>query len=324
MAEQIPPIVVDFDYTLTLESIGEIADLPPNVALIERLKAIRQSIDPVIKIVTARGNRDWLSLEEKQRKYLPQITKWLQKHGVPYDLISFNKEEGRLFVDDMTIGEQAEFWGMRSEFTGNKFIFTASTVIKMCSTALMEHRWYRIAERHGISIPALRFTNQDCITMQRITDYTAPTAAELIPVLRRFKEIPEIRFSDNYETYLSNIPRNIEGATPAAMACVEKLTGMAHGATFFHGDLSTTNVLCTDAANYLIDPNCKHIFGSYLTDAGKAAFSLIAYEAKFPEAQKIADEFGPEVWYFAVAEGLRVCKYRPKYVSIVNNIADWL
>jgi hypothetical protein len=59
-----------------------------------------------------------------------------------------------------------------------------------------------------------------------------------------------------------------------------------------------------------------------LTDAGKAVFSLIAYEASFDEAKKIVNEFGPDVWHFAVAEGLRVCKYQPKYISIVNNIAD--
>ena len=33
---------------------------------------------------------------------------------------------------------------------------------------------------------------------------------------------------------------------------------------------------------------------------------------------------GPDVWRYAVAEGLRVCKYAPKYISIVNNIADFI
>jgi tRNA A-37 threonylcarbamoyl transferase component Bud32 len=115
---------------------------------------------------------------------------------------------------------------------------------------------------------------------------------------------------------------NVDGMSEKTRTLAETVADHVHPATFFHGDLSTTNLFCTDTGWCLIDPNCKHIFGSYLTDAGKAAFSLIAYEAQFPEAQKIADHFGPEVWPFAVFEGLRVCKYQPKYISIVNNIAD--
>jgi serine/threonine-protein kinase RIO1 len=46
------------------------------------------------------------------------------------------------------------------------------------------------------------------------------------------------------------------------MECVEGIAYMAHDATFFHGDMSTTNVLCTPDKTYLIDPNVKHVFGS--------------------------------------------------------------
>ena len=73
---------------------------------------------------------------------------------------------------------------------------------------------------------------------------------------------------------------------------------------------------------YLIDPNYKRIFGSYLTDAGKLFFSLLAYEKNYSLAQEIVQVFGPDVLRFAVAEGLRVCKYKEKYISIVNNMAD--
>jgi tRNA A-37 threonylcarbamoyl transferase component Bud32 len=316
------PIVVDFDYTLTLESIGEMEAYPPNLPLIKRLQELKKTVNPVIKIVTARGNRDGLTLPEKEKKYLPKMIAWLRKYEVPYDIISFNKEEGRLFIDDITISETADFFGMRSEFTGNKFIFTEKTVTKMCSTALMEHRWYRIAERHGISIPTLRFTNPDCIVLERIIDHQKPTARDYIKLIKAFSGIKEIRYTDDYQTYVDNLPVGIIGSTMETMECVEGIAYMAHDATFFHGDMSTTNVLCTPDKTYLIDPNVKHVFGSYLTDAGKAVFSLIAYEASFDEAKKIVNEFGPDVWHFAVAEGLRVCKYQPKYISIVNNIAD--
>ena len=94
-----------------------------------------------------------------------------------------------------------------------------------------------------------------------------------------------------------------------------------HDSTFFHGDLSTTNVLVADKI-FCIDPNYRNVFGSYLTDAGKAYFSLVAFNKDFKEAEKIVDAYGCNVRRFAVAEGLRVCKYQEKYISIVNNIAD--
>ena len=170
-------------------------------------------------------------------------------------------------------------------------------------------------------MPDVLFCNDECIITSRIRNAAKPTAANFIELISDFREYGNT-VDLPYETYIENVPTGIEGATRATMDCVAQLASMAHDATFFHGDLSTTNVLCTSEKTYLIDPNVKHIFGSYLTDAGKAAFSIIAYEAQFQEAQNIVDEFGPDVWFFAVAEGLRVCKYQPKYISIVNNIAD--
>jgi hypothetical protein len=193
--------------------------------------------------------------------------------------------------------------------------------IKNAETAPFEAEWYKEARVRGFNVPEVLFFNSDCIITARIHEYQTPVAADFLPILRRFREI---QAAGDFQTYLDNLPDHIDGQTPDVSRVIAELPDYAHAATFFHGDLSTTNVLVTERGAYLIDPNVKHIFGSYLTDAGKAAFSLIAYEAQYPEAEKIAAEFGPAVWHFAVSEGLRVCKYQPKYISIVNNIADWI
>lgn len=312
-------VPVDFDNTLALGNAQHISILAPNRPLIARLQELRQTVNPEIVIVTARGGKDGLSTEEKEKRYIKPLTEWLNKYGVPFDRISFKKEYGHLYIDDQTITPHAGFTGQTSVFTGNKVILTETTAIKYAKSALFEFEWYKQARLLGFSVPDVVFCNDECIITERIHDGATPTAKQFIEILQKLKRIKT--GGDEYETYLQNIPRSIEGATSKTLDCVAQLASMAHDSTFFHGDLSTTNVLCI-GYNYLIDPNCKHIFGSYLTDAGKAAFSLIAYEAQFGEAQKIVDEFGPEVWYFAVAEGLRVCKYQGKYISIVNNIAD--
>lgn len=195
-----------------------------------------------------------------------------------------------------------------TSFTGNRITFNEKTVIKHCKTGYIEQKWYR--ECKLLNIPDVKFADDEMIITERIYPTQKITAVDFIRILEHFKYSPNWYHKYDFKTYLDNLPpydRPIE--LPE------------HEPTFFHGDLSTHNVL-KNSRVWLIDPNYKDIFGSWLTDAGKAVFSFIAYEQDWPEAKKIVDHFGNDVLSFAVAEGLRVCKYRPEYISIVNNIAD--
>lgn len=317
-------IAVDFDGTLALGNYPHIAQLAPNRPLIRRLKEACETTGATVKVVTARGAKDGLTDDQKARKYGGPIRAWLTKYGVPFDELSFKKEYANLYIDDMSITPHSGFFGLKSTFTGNPVILTETTAIKHCQTAPFEAHWYEVARLHGFPVPGVLFHNADCIITERIHDHVKPDGQVFINLLSSFQDVSGEAL--DYQTYLDNIgdPAQYHGATPAVCRVVESLKETEHENTFFHGDLSTTNVLCVGDTPYLIDPNVKHIFGSYLTDAGKAAFSLIAYEAQWQEAEKIAARFGPAVWRYAVAEGLRVCKYQPKYISIVNNIADFI
>ncbi len=313
-------VAVDFDGTLALGNYSHITLLEPNRALIQRLQELRDTINPTIKIVTARGGKGHLSEEEKQARYLHLITDWLTKYGVPYDEISFKKEYANLYIDDQTIGPKDDFEGRTSYFTKSNIIFTQWTVIKHSPTALFEFEWYKQALTLGFNVPDVLFCNDECIITSFIPSTRKPTGWDLVNICYSFMELGHMA-KHSYHTYLDNIP-DIEGASEQTKAIVKALAGKSHHGSFFHGDLSTTNVLANDEGDpYLIDPNSKYIFGSYLTDAGKAAWSLIAYEQQYSEAQVIFNAM-PDAMYFAVAEGLRVCKYRPEYISIVNNISD--
>lgn len=316
-------VIVDFDNTLALGNTGNIETLAPNRPLIRRLVDLRSSTNPTIKVVTARGGAEGLSDAEKKRKYQRRIIDWLLKYGVPFDTISFKKEYGNVYIDDQTIREDEYFEAFKTASTGNTVFLSERLAIKRCETSLFEQRWYEMASRYNFKVPKVRFANADTIILDRIHDHVKPSAADFIPVLSAMSALKPVAHCEDFQSYLGNIPRT-KGMSDNTKAAVDRLVSLKHAATFFHGDLSTENVLVSGGEPFLIDPNIKHIFGSYLTDAGKAVFSLIAYEAKFQEAEKIAAEFGPEVWYFAVAEGLRVCKYRAGYISHVNNIADYI
>tara|TARA_R110000868_G_scaffold2528_7_gene18299 strand:+ start:1052 stop:1984 length:933 start_codon:yes stop_codon:yes gene_type:complete len=306
-------IAVDFDGTLAIGNKSHISILTPNINLIQKLQSIRKEINPTIKIVTARGAKANLSETEKKLRYYNLIFEWLKKYDVPFDSISFNKEYASMYIDDMTISQDEEFSSLLSPFTNNKIIFTEDTVIKQTKNALFEFEWYKLAERY-LNIPKVLFCNDELIITKRIKHHTKPNAKNIIEIINKYKEIKMETFS--FESYLQNI-KQVKHTTEK----VKNISYPVHCGTFFHGDLSTTNILVSDKV-YCIDSNMKNVFGSYLTDAGKSYFSLIAYEHNYREAEKIVEAFGKDVLKFAVAEGLRVCKYQEKYVSIVNNIAD--
>jgi tRNA A-37 threonylcarbamoyl transferase component Bud32 len=309
-------IIVDFDGTLALGNKSHITLSEPNYSLIEKLKNIKKITNPYIKIVTARGSKNKLSLEDKEKRYKRLIEEFCQMYEVPYDEISFNKEYGDLYIDDMTINQYENFFTNKSYFTGNSLLFTEKTVIKKCKSSLFEKDWYEIAT-NLVNIPKILFVNDETIITERILNLEEVKVNEIIDLLKLFKH-NEIR-NYPFKTYKDNIIIN-KSCTNKVINIIRNLP--EHNGTFFHGDLSTTNILKTNGELYLIDPNYKNIFGSYLTDAGKLFFSLIAYEHNYNDAQKIVDEFGLDVIKFAVAEGLRVTKYKEEYISLVNNIGD--
>lgn len=225
------------------------------------------------------------------------------------DSIAESMVGARAFYEDtfIKLGDPSDYYealGIKSgSFTCNQITFNEKTVIKHCKTGLSESEWYTKA--CSFNVPQVRYADEEMIITERVYPTAKPTAEDFIRIIDQMRKVAGIE--QPFNSYLLNLPD------------YKELELQEHSPTFFHGDLSTTNVL-KNSRVWLIDPNHKDVFGSWLTDAGKAVFSFIAYEMNYPEAKKIVDYFGGDVWGFAVAEGLRVCKYRPEYISIVNNI----
>lgn len=310
-------IAVDFDGTLALGNKSHITSCEPNYKLIEQLQSLKKNTECYIKIVTARGGKNKLSLQDKQHKYSHLIEQFCNQYSIPYNEISFNKEYAHLYIDDMSIGPYDDFNGYNSEFTNNKILFTNNSVIKYCNSSLLEKEWYSIAH-YIVNVPNILFCNDELIITERIQNYTELlTIDDILNILDIFKNNSIKNF--DFKTYINNliVPKYASEKTEKILQSLPK-----HEGTFFHGDLSISNILKNNNKIYLIDPNYKYIFGSYLTDAGKAFFSYIAYNHDFNSAKAISDKYGENVIFFAVAEGCRVCKYKPEYISFVNNIAD--
>jgi len=312
-----PIIAVDFDGTLTIGNTGTIPELKPNMFLIERLRNVRRTADAYIKIVTARGARAGLTLEQKAYAYHTQIAEWLRKYEVPFDMISFNKEYAHVYIDDMAILPMADLHGFESYYTRNKILDTGATIVKQCSTAETEHGWYQLAElmlRHtAITIPKVLFANKDVIITQKFERTRATKFKDLFEVAMRFSTLKAFN-THNFETYVHNIVVPTEANSQVKQA-IAMLPMFEHEATFYHGDLSVDNCIIYEYGRALIDPNPK-VFGSYITDLGKAMISSYA--------TKLDIDINHHVKFalpFAIAEGLRVAKYRTEFIDVVNRFA---
>jgi len=295
-------VCVDFDGTLALGNYSWISLLRPNTELIKRITELKATVNPTIKIVTARGSKGHLSKEEKDSRYKKLIEDWLIKYNVPFDEISFNKEYANLYIDDMTIGPTEAFTSSKSYFTNNSLIFTEKTVIKSSKSALFEFEWYK--KNKVFKTPEVLFCNDETIITERIYPNRSVNLADIVIITEKQKAIKDFH-NFPWQSYLDNIP-GLDIELPEQKP------------TMFHGDLSTTNVLCKDDDFYLIDSNYKYIFGNWMTDLGKMAFSLMAYENK--GVDDLINAYGNEVLSFAYAEGLRVAKYKDDYCDLLKDI----
>jgi hypothetical protein len=311
-------VSVDFDGTLALGNKSHITLSEPNFTLIKRLKKLKKTINVYIKIVTARGSKNHLSLEEKNKKYGKLIEEFCITYDVPYDEISFNKEYADLYIDDMTIDHYADFSPLKSVFTANDLIFTQHSVIKKSKTSLFEKEWFDIAS-NVVNVPKVLFCNDETIITERIQQTSQIDINQCIDLLQQFKQLRIKNFS--YQTYIDNIQPNRHSSKKVSLI-LDKISKEPLDPTFFHGDFTKQNIIVRDNDIFLIDPNYKYIFGNYITDAAKLYFSLIAYEKNVVEANRLVEVFGENIMYYGVVEGLRVCKYVPNYISIVNNIAE--
>jgi len=313
-------ISVDFDGTLCLGNKSHITLGKPNYILIQRLQEIKKNINATIKIVTARGSKSNLKLQEKIDKYKPLIEKFCNMYDIPYDEISFNKEYADLYIDDMTIGQNDNFIGYESLFTKNNLIFTDHTVIKKTKTSLFEKQWFDLAVHH-FNVPNILFCNDETIITQRIEETEKISLNDCIKLLQQFSDLTIKNFE--YYTYTHNILSHPYQSKKVDFV-LDYINNHQLYPTFFHGDFTRENIIKNHDLLFLIDPNYKYVFGNYITDAAKLYFSIVAYEKNIKEANKLVDVFGKKIIIYAIAEGLRVCRYVPNYISIVNNIAEMI
>lgn len=96
-------VAVDFDGTITPHSFPEIPEAPFD-GVRECLQFFR---DRGWRIVI-HTSRAWSGFSEDNKKYVVEMTEWLDRHGIPFDEVSAEKVPTHFYIDYKAVRCQAE------------------------------------------------------------------------------------------------------------------------------------------------------------------------------------------------------------------------
>jgi len=327
-------IVIDFDGTLALGDTGDIDKMLPNYKLVSLINQMYDD-DNIIKIVTARGSKTCNSLEEKELKYFNKIRLWLEKHGIKYSSLSFNKEYSDAYIDDKcyNIKNTIHYSKLDSKFTGNKVRRINDSVTKKSTTVKQEIIWYNKALEIDLDIPTVLSYDLDTISTSFIDGINCKNVNLLIPILTKFKNTNPINnigfdlYIERISNYIKINPKIIEG--DKLISLLKKLNPPN---TFNHGDFSTNNLIEDNNKLYLIDPiYSDDLFQSYFLDMAKHLFSILYYDLDYIFYNQCKNEYinklginEDELNILITCESLRVANRKKSLIDITNNLIDIL
>lgn len=276
-------IVCDIDDTISFTSDRNWENSSPNIEVIKKINYL-YDIGWEIYLVTARGQvscgGDFIKADKKYRKV---IESWLNKHGVKYHILSFQKFLGAYYIDDKALSPK-DFVdleiikintgksGAEIEKRNNKIYKT----FKDREKALNEATWYNLA-KHFICVPKIHSVVDKTLCIEYIKNNgNSINYNFIIDTLDRFKNINDI-YKLDFNSYIENIEKdhketilelNIEQFK------LEKTNQFDDEKSFCHGDFTIENVIISDNGNFLIDPIYKNQYSSWLLDASKILLSI--------------------------------------------------
>lgn len=277
-------ITVDFDDTICFCTDRDFENAKPNTELIQKLNKLYDE-GWQIQILTARGqlscNGDHVAAAEK---YSDQITRWLDKHGVKYNSLSFQKKLSTLYVDDKALRPE-ELVHLPVEtfaegLSGAEVVRVGDRVIKTDPSSYAVARWYKEAANLLLCVPEVYSVVGPALTMEYIPSWSmTPLPWEVEGVLLAMRKA-EASNSFSWGHYIRRLGKHADLINDIHVR--EKIYEALRDArswsyvmddqrSFCHGDFTVDNMLLRwDHAICLIDPIPMHdCYSSWVLDASK-------------------------------------------------------
>lgn len=319
-------IVVDFDDTLAFTTNRNWSDAKPNKPLIQKLNRLYDegwSID----IFTARGSISCKSREEASHKYQYGMERWLEKWGVKYSFLSFEKPLAAYYIDDKGISPEdfitKDIRNLEGGLSGADIYTDGVLVHKTDSDAHTVVDWYKKVS-NVLNVPRIERVVGDTITMQYVEhsdnffkDSTYLSLGLIQEVLEKMKTL-SVQHTHTFDSYVDRVERHATRANIETFSSVVKvLRKMRFNSSFSHGDFGIKNLLFKDKSVYLIDP-LPDTFGCTELDVAKLCASLMinGYDRKIVDLTMETMSVYNDIRYDALcilmcAEMIRVYKYHP-------------
>lgn len=332
-------IIVDFDDTLAFTTNRQWNHAKPNKPLIEKLNTLYDE-GWIIDIFTARGSISCKTRNEAARKYQYGMEKWLEKHDVKYNLLSFDKPLGAYYIDDKGILPEdfitKNIRNLEGGLSGSDIYTDGSLVHKTDSNAHEVAKWFKtVCQNTVLNVPSIERVVGDTITMEYIEhsedffELNLYLALGLIQeTLKEMKKLP-VEHEYDFNSYIYRIEDHAQLANrPTFDKVVEALHTMNFEPSFSHGDFGIKNMLFSNKELYLIDP-IPNMFGCTELDAAKLCASLIInkYDSDIVQLTLETMSIYNNISYdnlcvLTCAEMIRVYKYHPNKNFILECVKN--
>ena len=328
-------LVFDIDDTISIHKNRDYVNAIPIQPVIDKLNELHDR-GYYIKLFTGRGQLSCkgnlaLIIERNQAV----LEDWLKRHNVKYDELIFGKPLGDWYIDDkgMDVDDflKAEFCELKGG-SNSKIYREHNKVIKISKTSQAQYAWYKEAAKLGISIPRIYSCVGDTLYMQYMDGQsladccTSKDIEELVNLCYLFSRIDTSDSQFDCDAYCTNLVKHYDTElTSKVIADINSLRGViCEKTSFYHGDLTLSNIIKQNGTNYVIDPNYRKEFCSYLLDLSKIRQSLHDYEFLFGFSKaknsvflkKFDDMIKPEdlqlVRLLEVTHWIRMYDYKPE------------
>jgi capsule biosynthesis phosphatase len=328
-------IILDFDDTISFAKDRDWDNALPNLPLIcktNRLFDQGWNID----IYTARGSISCATRFEADTKYRSQIERWLQKHGVKYHELSFDKPLASFYVDDKGITPEKfleiEISQLKGGLSGADIFSDGSSVHKTADNSHEVAKWLKYAANF-IKVPTVERVVGNTISMQFIENdkdffrnnhYLGLGLVQ--DTLEKMKRADFYIKSYSFKDYIERIKKHVaasgEKTFEPIISRLEEMKPMRQG--FSHGDFGITNCLFCEKELYLIDP-IPDCFGSSEIDSAKFCASLLInkypidiFNYSFNSLVQYNSIHAIDFTNLVLSEIIRVYKYHPDKNFILN------